>query len=134
MKKKHKISLIVGIILLVILAVGGKIYMDKKSFNDEMLDIVNSKEASRVYEETIKNNDSKAFTENGVIQSYKIDYSSVEHNPMGGIMLDLIVNDSPNLVIDVILDKNNDGTLRDSAGGTSSDLDDLLTKEETGNE
>jgi hypothetical protein len=134
MKKKHKISLIIGIILLIILAVGGKIYMDKKTFNDEMLEIVNSKEASKVYEETIKNNDPKAFTENGVIQSYKIDYNSIEHNPMGGIMLDLIVNDSPNLLIDVILDKDNDGTLRNSAGGTSSDLDDLLTKEETSNE
>ncbi len=41
-------------------------------------------------------------------------------------MLDLIVNDRPNPLIDAILDKNNDGTLRNSAVGTSSDLDDLL--------
>jgi len=42
MKKKHKISLIIGITLLIILAIGGKIYMDKKSFNDEMVDIVHT--------------------------------------------------------------------------------------------
>jgi hypothetical protein len=127
MKKKRKISLIIGIILLIILTVGGKIYMDKKSFNDEMLEIVNSKEASKVYEETIKNNDPKAFTENGVIQSYKVDYDTIKHNPMGGIMLNLIINNDQDLYIHVTLEKENDGSLGNSSGGTSSKLDDMLT-------
>ncbi|EOT73977.1 hypothetical protein I586_00973 [Enterococcus moraviensis ATCC BAA-383] len=43
-------------------------------------------------------------------------------------MVDLIVNGDQNLIIDVILDKNNEGILRNSAGGTSSDLDDLLNR------
>jgi hypothetical protein len=127
MKKKHKISLIVGIILLIILAVGGKIYMDKKSFNDEMLEIVNSKEAKVVYDRTIKNRDPEVFTSTGVIQSYKIDYESIEHNPMGGIMLDLIINNDKSLTIDVILEKdNNTQKLRNGAGGASAELSQLL--------
>jgi hypothetical protein len=127
MKKKRKISLIIGIILLIILAVGGKIYLDKKSFNDEMLEIVNSKEAKVVYDRTIKNRDPEAFTSTGVIQSYKIDYESIEHNPMGGIMLDLIINNDKSLTIDVILEKdNNTQKLRNGAGGASAELSQLL--------
>ena len=71
MKKKHKISLVVGIALLAILAVRGKLFMDKKSFGDEMFDTVKSSEAKIVYEITIKNRDPEAFTSNGVIQSYE---------------------------------------------------------------
>ncbi|EOI02977.1 hypothetical protein UAY_00893, partial [Enterococcus moraviensis ATCC BAA-383] len=40
MKKKHKALLVITIILLIIVAIGGKIYMDKKSFNDEMVKVV----------------------------------------------------------------------------------------------
>ncbi|EOT73971.1 hypothetical protein I586_00967 [Enterococcus moraviensis ATCC BAA-383] len=130
MKNKRLTYLIAIImtILLIAIGIGGKIYMDKKSFNDEMVKVVKSNEAKKVYERTIKNNDPKAFTADGVIQSYEVDYDTVKHNPMGGIMVDLIVNGDQNLIIDVILDKNNEGILRNSAGGTSSDLDDLLNR------
>lgn len=105
--------------------------MDEKQFKDEMVKVVNSKEAKKVYEETIINNDPRAFTPNGIIQSYKIDYDSVEHNPMGGIMLILIINDQVDLYIHVTLDKNNDGDLDNSSGGPSSKLYDLLTEVNT---
>ncbi|EOI02969.1 hypothetical protein UAY_00894 [Enterococcus moraviensis ATCC BAA-383] len=101
--------------------------MDKKSFNDEMVKVVKSNEAKKVYEETIKNNDPKAFTVGGIIQSYEIDYDTIKHNPMGGIMLNLIINDNKNLYIHVILEKESDGSLGNSSGGTSSELDNMLT-------
>ncbi|WP_086313786.1 hypothetical protein A5821_001324 [Enterococcus sp. 7F3_DIV0205] len=134
MKKKHKMLLVITIILIIILAIGGKTYLDEKSFNDEMMKAVKSNEAKKVYERTIKNNDPKAFTTAGVIQSYEVDYDTVKHNPMGGIMVDLIVNGNKNLIIDVILDKNNEGILKSSTGGTSSELDDLLTNEKVDDE
>ncbi|EOT73976.1 hypothetical protein I586_00972 [Enterococcus moraviensis ATCC BAA-383] len=127
MEKKHKVFLVITIILLIIVAIGGKIYMDKKSFNDEMVKVVKSNEAKKVYEETIKNNDPKAFTVGGIIQSYEIDYDTIKHNPMGGIMLNLIINDNKNLYIHVILEKESDGSLGNSSGGTSSELDNMLT-------
>ncbi|EOI02971.1 hypothetical protein UAY_00896 [Enterococcus moraviensis ATCC BAA-383] len=127
MKKKHKVSLFVTIILLIIVAVTGKIYMDKQSFNDEMLNIVKSKKAKEVYEKTLKNRDPKVFTDEGIIHSYKVDYESVEHNPMGGIMLDLIINNKKSLTIAVILEKGNDTkSLRNAAGGASLELSQLL--------
>nr|WP_249921857.1 DUF1310 family protein [Enterococcus sp. 7F3_DIV0205] len=54
-------------------------------------------------------------------------YKSVEHNPMGGIMLDLIINNNKSLNIAVILEKENEiNTLRNGAGGASPKLSQLL--------
>lgn len=85
MKKKHKISLIVGIILLIILAVGGKIYMDKKSFNDEMVDIVHTHKS--IVEKELRDEDPLDR-----IKKIDIDDSTIKHNPMGGIMFEGFVN------------------------------------------
>jgi len=49
-------------------------------------------------EECLKDYEPKAFMPDGVIQSYKIDYDSVKHNPMGGIMFNIIINDSISMV------------------------------------
>ncbi len=58
----------------------------------EMIEIVKSEEAKQVVEEGLKNLDPKALTPEGVIQSYEIDYNSIEHNPMGGINVTLFIN------------------------------------------
>ena len=48
--------------------------------------------------EELKAIDPNALTEKGKIRSYKIDDASIRHNPMGGIMFDIIVNDSISMV------------------------------------
>ncbi|MHC5216469.1 DUF1310 family protein [Enterococcus sp. LJL128] len=120
---------IVGLILVIIVGIGVKVYMDEKKFNDEMMRIVNSDGAKKVYEQTIKNRDSLAFTKGGIIQNYKIDYDSVEHNPMGGIMLDLTVNEDPALTVGIILNKKSDGTLHSGVVVISSKLSNILEDE-----
>lgn len=46
---------------------------------------------------------------------------------MGGIMLDLIINNDQSLTIDIILEKdNNTQKLRNGAGGASAELSQLL--------
>ncbi|MGC6770039.1 DUF1310 family protein [Enterococcus sp. LJL51] len=125
--RKSVVYKIVGLIVVIIAGIGMKVYMNEKNFNDEMMKVVNSDEAKKIYEETIINNDPSAFTPNGVIQSYKIDYNSVKHNPMGGIMLILIINNNENLYIHVTLSKDYEGSLDNSSGGASSKLDDLLS-------
>lgn len=85
MKKKHKISLIIGITLLIILAIGGKIYMDKKSFNDEMVDIVHTHKS--IVEKELRGEDPLDR-----IKKIDIDDSTIKHNPMGGIMFEGFVN------------------------------------------
>lgn len=77
--------------------------MNEKTLNDDMLEVVKSKEAQLSYVRTIKNLDSKALTPEGIIQTFKVDFKTVKRNPIGGIMLELIVNDDEKLTIDVLL-------------------------------
>ena len=53
----------------------------------------------------LKKQDDKALTPEGKIKSYKIDYDKVEKNPMGGISIDIIINDDEELTIGTIINK-----------------------------
>ena len=99
MKKKHKIILIT-VSLFVAICLGGGMYMAHKNqeFQNEMTRIVHSEEVRELIEEDLKRKDPNALTDKGKIHSYKIDDSSIKHNPMGGIMFDIIINDDPNIV------------------------------------
>ena len=99
MKKKHKIILIT-VSLFVAICLGGGMYMAHKNqeFQNEMTRIVHSEEVRKLLEEDLKRKDPNALTDKGKIHSYKIDDSSIKHNPMGGIMFDIIINDDPNIV------------------------------------
>ena len=94
MKQKHKIILSV-VSLFLALCLGGGIYLTHKNqeFQNEMFRIVHSEEVRELIVEELKAIDPNALTEKGKIRSYKIDDASIRHNPMGGIMFDIIVND-----------------------------------------
>ena len=95
MKQKHKIILSV-VSLFLALCLGGGIYLTHKNqeFHNEMTRIVHSEEVKKLIVEELKAIDPNALTEKGKISSYKIDDSSIKHNPMGGIMFDVVINDS----------------------------------------
>ena len=99
MKKKHKIILIT-VSLFVAICLGGGMYMAHKNqeFQNEMTEIVHSEEVKNLIEKKLKKLDPHALTDKGKIRSYKIDDASIRHNPMGGIMFDIIVNDSISMV------------------------------------
>ena len=99
MKKKHKIVLSV-VSLFVAACIGVGLYLAHKNqeFQNEMFRIVHSEEVRELIEEDLKRKDPNALTDKGKIHSYKIDDSSIKHNPMGGIMFDIIINDDPNIV------------------------------------
>ncbi|OEG08499.1 hypothetical protein BCR22_08225 [Enterococcus plantarum] len=116
---------ILGILLLIIIGIGGKVYMDNKRFNDEMVNVVKSGQAKKEIEIGLKNLDSKALTPKGVIRSYEIDYESIEHNPMGAIMFDVIINKDDKLVAK--FDLNNHSNIVEVGGiGLSENLSDLV--------
>ncbi len=73
----------------------------------------------------LKNLDSKALTTEGIIKSYKIDYDSIKHNPMGGIMLTLIINDNTKLTVKPDLE-NYHGKVEAGGVGVSAELSNLL--------
>ena len=99
MKQKHKIILSV-VSLFLALCLGGGIYLTHKNqeFHNEMTRIVHSEEVKNLIEKKLKKLDPHALTDKGKIQSYKIDDRSIRHNPMGGIMFDIIINDDPDIV------------------------------------
>ena len=133
MKKNALVSMgiLLAAILLIILGIGGKFYMDQKQFHNEMVNVVKSEEAKKEIELGLKNLDPKALTPEGIIKSYEIDYESIEHNPMGGIMFDVIVNNDDKLRVYNILDKDTStGNLENAGGGNTSALEELLTDKE----
>ena len=99
MKKKHKIVLSV-VSLFVAACIGVGLYLAHKNqeFQNEMFRIVHSEEVRKLIEEDLKRKDPNALTDKGKIRSYKIDDSSIKHNPMGGIMFNIIINDSISMV------------------------------------
>lgn len=123
---KNKFSILIGIIIIVCLGIGGKIYMDSKSLEEEMLTVVKSEEAKQVFESGLKELDPKALTPEGVIQSYEIDLDSIEHNPMGGINGIITANSNKDLYIYFNLDKDKDEYNKAIISGYSYELDKKL--------
>ncbi|MDF7640838.1 DUF1310 family protein [Bifidobacterium sp. ESL0784] len=106
-KRGGKLALIaVACLLAVAVAIGGivaKYHADQKQW---MRSVVYSKEADKVFRDTlVAQYDSKAFSKDGVIQSYKVDDKSIKHSPMGGILGIRIINDKPDLYVYFSLDK-----------------------------
>ena len=97
----NKAIKIVGIVIASILAIGiviiGGYKIMQKVEQDQMVKIVKSEEVKKIIEETLKNEDSKALTNEGIIKSYQIDEKSIKHNPMGGMMFNIIINNDKEL-------------------------------------
>ncbi|MBC1518416.1 DUF1310 family protein [Listeria welshimeri] len=127
-----KRCLLIGLaILITVLLIGSKVYMDKqqeaKVRQEEMIEVVKSEEAKKVFEEGLKNLDSKALTSEGVIQNYKIDYESIEQNPIGGINGKIVVNKNDKLVVLFNLNKEDEKNFdRSVISGNSDELSQLL--------
>ena len=51
--------------------------------------------------------DEKALTSEGKIKSYKINYNKIKRNPMGGISIEIIINDNDSLRLGTIINKYN---------------------------
>ncbi|EAC7885037.1 DUF1310 family protein [Listeria monocytogenes] len=105
MKKRGIIVL--GMTVMTILGLGVKFYMDEEKLNKEMMKVTYSDEAKQVFEKRLTNLDAKAFTKEGIIQSYKIDEGSIKSNPMGGIEVRLIINNNSELYASYTMSRNN---------------------------
>ncbi len=100
---------------------GVKFYMDEEKLNKEMKQVVYSDEAKQVFEKRLTNLDAKAFTKEGIIQSYEINKESIERNPMGGINVTLIINKDLEWNVTYTLGKHN-GKLDSGGASISKDL------------
>ncbi|HHT5933829.1 TPA: DUF1310 domain-containing protein [Listeria monocytogenes] len=104
---KKRWIILFGIAIMIIFGLGVKFYMDEEKLNEEMMNVVYSDEAKQVFEKRLTNLDAKAFTKEGIIQSYEIDEGSIESNPMGGIEFRLIINNNSELYASYTMSRNN---------------------------
>ena len=104
MMKKFLVATITSILLLIGFVVGN-IYYEKYKIEH----IVKSDKAKTAVENMLKKIENKALTPEGKIKSYKIDFSKVKKNPMGGINISVIVNDNEEMIVNTTLEKNSRG-------------------------
>ncbi|EAC2995563.1 DUF1310 family protein [Listeria monocytogenes] len=123
MKKRWIIAMVV--VVMIVAGLGVKFYMDEEKLNKEMMNVIYSDEAKKVFEVRLKATDADVFTEKGIIQSYEIDQKSIKKNPRGGINGTLIINGNSELYIKYTMNNFN-GELSGGASVTSGDLDKLL--------
>ena len=97
-KRRNRIKGLIGLSVLILLGVGLYLAHKNQEFQNEMTRIVHSKKVKNLIEKKLKKLDSHALTDKGKIQSYKIDDRSIRHNPMGGIMFHVIINDDSDAV------------------------------------
>ncbi|EAD7009261.1 DUF1310 family protein [Listeria monocytogenes] len=118
---KKRWIILFGIAIMIIFGLGVKFYMDEEKLNKEMKQVVYSDEAKEVFEKRLTNLDAKAFTKEGIIQSYEINKESIERNPMGGINVTLIINKDLEWYITYTLGKYN-GKLDGGGASISKEL------------
>ena len=132
-----KIVIRIAMVMMVIgVLITGKMYLD--SYQNKS--IAQSKEAKTAIEKMLKGLDEKALTPEGKIKSYKIDENYTHNNPMGGLIVRVIINDDPELDVETTLNKYpTRGKLEHGVIITSEKLSKLvpdkgLLSEEKGNE
>ena len=128
-KRKNRRRLIFSLLVVGILIWIGSKVKDHLEFQQEMVRIVHSKEVEKIVIENLKQKDPFAFTEKGKIQSFKIDNKTIEHNPMGGIMFDVTINEDEDIIGSVGLWKTSSDGPIESVGMDASDGLQKLMKE-----
>lgn len=108
--------------------IGSKV-KEHLEFQQEMVRIVHSKEVEKIIIDNLKQKDPFAFTEKGKIQSFRIDDETIEHNPMGGIMFDVTINEDEDIIGSLGLWKTSSDGPIESVGMDASDGLQKLMKE-----
>ena len=90
---------IITTIAIIALMIVGMIQIDKYRVKS----ITHGEEGKAAIEKMLKGLDEKALTPEGKIKSYKIDEGYTHKNPMGGVIVRVIINDDPELDVQTIL-------------------------------
>ena len=96
--------------------------LKSQSEKEEMIQIAEGKKAQRAIEELLRQEDSKALTEEGIIKKYTINEKNLKYNPMGGLIVELIINDDSELTITTTLMEESDGKLEHTGYVISGEL------------
>ena len=102
---------------------GGCSMLNSRSEREEMIQIAEGKKAQRAIEELLRQEDSKALTEEGIIKEYSINKDELDFNPMGeGLIVELIINGDPELTIKTTLMEESEEKLEHTGYVISGEL------------
>ena len=116
------------------LSLGGCSFFNGQSAKkQEMIQIAESKKMKVAIENMLTKLDSKALTPEGKIKSYKISKDDLDYNPMGGILVKIVINNDEKLVLSTTIQE--DTTTKkyeETYFGETEELSDLLTSNHSG--
>ena len=101
---------------------GGCSIVKSQSEKEEMIQIAESQKSKKLIEEMLRKKDPEALTEKGIIKKYTINEKNLKYNPMGGLIVEIIINDDPELTITITLMEESDGKLEHSGYVISGEL------------
>lgn len=136
-RRKSYFALSLVIILFVMVGIPCGVYFhiqwrDRK-FRQEMVQVVHSQEVGELIKKGLEEWDPHAFDGKGVINTYRIDDSSIQENPMGGVDFDAIVNDEKKFDVSFHVDRyfigdDGYGPIKSDGADPSTELTDALEK------
>ena len=126
-----KSKLIVLVMILFGLSLGGCSFFNGQSAKkQEMIQIAESKKMKVAIENMLKKLDPKALTPEGKIKSYKISKDDLDYNPMGGLLVKIVINNDEKLVLSTTIQEDTiTGKYEETYFGETEELSDLLDKE-----
>lgn len=93
----------------------------------EMIQIAESKQMKVAIENMLKKLDPKALTPEGKIKSYKISKDDLDYNPMGGLMIKIIINDNEDLLLNTTIQEDSTtGEYEETYFSKTKELNELL--------
>ena len=101
---------------------GGCSIVKSQSEKEDMIQIAESQKSKKLIEEMLRKKDPEALTEKGIIKKYTINEKNLKYNPMGGLIVELIINDDPELTITTTLMEESDGKLEHTGYVISGEL------------
>ena len=131
MKKRCSVAVI--IILSGLLLGGCSLITGRSTKKREMIQIAESKKMKLAIENMLAKLDSKALTPEGKIKSYKISKDDLDYNPMGGLLVKIVINNDEKLVLSTTIQE--DTTTKkyeETYFGETEELSDLLTSNHSG--
>ena len=131
MKKRYSVAVIM--ILSGLLLGGRSLITGQSTKKRELIQIAESKKMKVAIENMLTKLDSKALTPEGKIKSYKISKDDLDYNPMGGILVKIVINNDEKLVLSTTIQE--DATTKkyeETYFGETEELSDLLTSNHSG--
>ena len=105
---------------------GGCSMPSSRSEKEEMIQIAESTKMKKAIEKELRELDPKALTAEGKIKSYEIQKDKLEYNPMGGMLVYVVLNNDHELNMSMTVLEEKTGEYRIASYFASDELDELV--------